>query len=334
MTTKDDQLNVIVRLEQVVSSLSSHLVIAEEYGARDFASQISLESSRHELKIAEDKLRDARSVLRMLELNDDLHVHVNHERDPHGPVPISHLGKLLFHFQTFANAVQQASVGLATPRGQVQRQVALDACLYAVGSMEGSYGVRMRVAPPDGAELAGQYGLDLPVILSDFFDASRFDRDRVIDLCRQSTRTFAAYREILSLISKSRMTVAVSARGRHFSVQMSSSQASEREADLLLLETAERDFTTTGVLVGASMLKDTFELQTSEGVLRGRVRHGIAELVVDKSLFGKTVIATLSETIEKQAEGLSEPVARYELVHVELPGTTGSTLFDQPENVT
>jgi len=97
---------------------------------------------------------------------------------------------------------------------------------------------------------------------------------------------------------------------------MTSDQASQREIDLLSLEVTERELELVGQLVGASMLRDSFELSVGNDTYKGRVRQGLAQRIAESDLYGKLVDATILETVEQQSDGLAEPVTRYELIAV------------------
>lgn len=328
MTRLEEQSRVVNRLEQLLAKLERHLELAKAYGEQDFASRVVLTSSQHEYNELQLRLENARSVLHVIEQHDDLHLFLSSERNPHGPVPIAQLGKFLHHFQSLTNSLQQSYMGIATSRGRVQDQVQMDACLYAYGSMAGSYGIRLRTPPPENTALAtGTRAAELTDKLTEFLDSGIFDRDGVIELCRTSSRTFSAYRELLSHISKSKITVKIASYNKVFATRMSSDQASMREEALLSIEVTENELEVTGRLVGASLNRDSFELATGDTTYRGRTRTGIADRIATENLYGKTVICKLLEVIEQQSEGLAEPIVRYELVDLRVRDERQQGLF-------
>lgn len=311
-------------LEELERDLIESLQLVQLHGTvGSFSMEVAKESTLHEL----DQIRMRIAAARVAKDADDVHFIVANEANGDAAVDARFFGTLLVHFQMLSSSILQLIDGATTQAGPIQANIRSASRFGIKGAFSGSLGLRIAHIADDSLLQDRTETDEVLTRLVDFFDA--IQRPSVISMCTSSPRIYSKYTEILKLVANSQHTVCVASRTRIAGARLRPRDARDRL--LLLSEVDEQTVETwvTGKIVGTSLKKDKFELETPDGDISGDARSTAVQKIASNNLFGTRVRALLRQTIEKSALELEDPKTRYQLIDVEGIDADQNGLFTQ-----
>lgn len=246
----------------------------------------------------------------------------------------SQLGRLLASLQGTLSAIGQSLTDKITIKGQIPVHIREATALRVLGTAEGSFGVRLRgplplpvqeslLPEPDEDNV---FDSSLNVVL-DVVEAVVNEepeaaiRERVAPLGIRAVHRFAELAQSLNVSSLDSATFSLRGEGPNQSRQVRLSRlfAERLEVTLTRAEESQRDMPFTGRLVGASLVRDRFELQMSDDdVISGTVDQEIVPRL--KEFFDATCTVTLRVTIATSTID-EEETASYRLIDIKAPSS-------------
>lgn len=246
---------------------------------------------------------------------------------------VDQLARLLASLQGTLSAIGQSLTDRVTIKGQVPAHIREATALRLIGTVEGSFGVRLRgpILPPVQESLFLEqvgattvFDSSLEVVL-DVVEA--VVRDEPEDTVREllvplGIRAVHRFAELADVINVSTVDVATFLwRGPEQEeprrIRLSRQSAEKLEETLTRAEESQRDIPFTGRLVGASLVRDRFELQLDDDeVISGTVERSLVARL--KEFFDATCTVTLRVTIAKSTID-EEEAATYRLIDIESP---------------
>ncbi|HLA81865.1 MAG TPA: hypothetical protein VJP78_09675 [Thermoleophilia bacterium] len=294
-------------IERQLGDLAKVKAKFQEYGTRDNASIIGLESLlKHEAELS-DELRAAN----LLESTADAEFSLDGEPIWGNAAPAALLGDFLRLLQSLTYAVAQVLAGQPTQRARVRGDlVAENRMLVMPGFVAGSFSVRIRL--PNPAEL-GQLFIEpqpdrvlseVRTLLTDPVQAST-----VMEMLAYP-RVKTYYADLMELLARQNADVRIRTRSHPFRAGITPKEVRERLDWLQLLQVTEQGVTLRGTLTGGSIARDRFELKVGDEMITGRVSDAAKEQMKHLS-WGDDVTARLRVLISEHEERKGQTTTTY-----------------------
>lgn len=246
-----------------------------------------------------------------------------------GSIRADFLAKVLTGLQSSISSVGQALEGTPTLRAALPAEIVSQTQLRVVGTFPGSFGLFLEGPPvvetplfiepdlPHERLFDRALGTILEIMgsVSELQDNPDAALDRLVDI---GPRSVGHLKSLAGAIASGEAVTTFSWRPPvrdALSVRFTALEARQLERVLSSAELTEREETVRGTLVGANLVRDTFELATEdEKTIRGRVLPGLREDVA--GAFSRLCDVTLTVSVAT-SEVTGRVVEKYLLVGVE-----------------
>ena len=249
----------------------------------------------------------------------------------HGEADVSFLVETLSPFQDAVSAVGQALQSEPTSRSSIPAAIREPTRLRLVGIFDGSMGLSLRGPRPEPSlfgddddqtarplfEQAVERVVDLLESTRPSFEGGHDDDDIVGHLNGLGSRAYAHLRRFAAAISSNdaRARIVLQRRGEPPKATVLSKAGADRLQTILTnIQTDEREVKVQGHLVGASLVRDNFELAREDGtVISGKVHADTLPFL--RSFFDMACTVTLK--VQRTTATVSNlENEKYTLIHI------------------
>lgn len=282
---------------------------AEQYGEQDAASRAILHSLRRESADLTEELAAAK----LLHSGDDGVFALEGEAVVGHSVPLGILGDFMSSLQGLSTSVGKYMARVLGNNIATRREARDLGTLYAVAHTPSSFAIHVRhraeIEPLHATEAGNVTDFIKILLLPD-----DWGREFAETICQAEPSIYRAYRRLLETMGRSSVDVKVATRSRPYVDVLTSRQAAERAAWLRTVTSEMTERVVFGELVGASLPRMQFEIDSADRTYKGSATATACEQVRDGHLLGKYVVATLREYVEENEHHIGEPSYRYELL--------------------
>jgi hypothetical protein len=218
-------------------------------------------------------------------------------------IDVDLLARFLDTLQHTVTSVGQALVGEPTRRGAIRGDIRKATSLSLAATFSGSFGLHLTTAEPElqPDQFEGSHEVlerSLASVLETLDVAVEGNGDAVREhAAALGPRAFARLQSLVHLLAAEGVTASFEWRSatRVLTSTVTSAQLSRAREALSTTTVAQNDVVVVGRLVGASLVRGRFELETSTGIiLAGAIDPNLLERVAD--YFGEECQATLRMT--------------------------------------
>lgn len=280
----------------------------EEHGVVDFASKMAMQSVQND----EAGLREELRAAEILESDHDVQLEFDGDPVVEHTVAGRFFGAFLIELQETVNALAQVQASSPTRRGGVPSTIVSENRLFFSHSFQSSFGAAFCLSPRhlQPRLFESEYPSTLDLVQS-FLDGQADTSTMATYMAHP--RVKAHYSSLVNLLAKNGGSVTMRSRRRPYGARLSPQQARDRAEWLEFIQSATERMTVQGILVGANIEANRFDLRTDSEVLHGRM-NGVAVDQVRSILLGRLVSATLEVETSSHEEAAIEPKVQYTLV--------------------